>query len=218
MANNEKELLNLYEKASEIIDPSEIMIQEFLPGGPNYLFSFCPLFKNGKVLAKITAKRARQHPMDFGHASTYAEIVDIPEIEVIGEKFLRRISYYGLSEVEFKLDPRDDKYKVLEINARVWGWHTLAIRAGIDLPYLLYQDMLGEEVRTNSSLKNAKWIRLMTDIPTVISEICKGRMKIKDYLNSLKGKKEFAVFSLKDPLPFVAELLLFPYLWRKRGF
>ena len=218
LANNEKELLNLYEKASEIIDPSEIMIQEFLPGGPNYLFSFCPLFKNGKVLAKITAKRARQHPMDFGHASTYAEIVDIPEIEVIGEKFLRRISYYGLSEVEFKLDPRDDKYKVLEINARVWGWHTLAIRAGIDLPYLLYQDMLGEEVRTNSSLKNAKWIRLMTDIPTVISEICKGRMKIKDYLNSLKGKKEFAVFSLKDPLPFVVELLLFPYLWRKRGF
>jgi len=37
-------------------------------------------------------------------------------------------------------------------------------------------------------------------------------------LDSLKGEREFAVLSLKDPLPFVIELLLLPYLWRKRGF
>ena len=217
-ANNERELVNLYEKMRTIIDPSEIMIQEFIPGRPDYLFSFCPLFKNGKVLAGITAKRARQHPMDFGHASTYAETVDIPEIRQMGEQFLRMIGYYGLSEVEFKQDLRDGKYKLLEINARIWGWHTLAIRAGIDLPYLLYKDMIGEEVKTNSLPRQAKWIRLVTDIPTAVSEIIKGKMKIKDYLKSLKGEKEFAVFSLKDPLPFFVELILLPYLWRKRGF
>jgi D-aspartate ligase len=217
-ADNEKELLSFYQRMCSIIDPSEIMIQEFIPGRPNYLFSFCPLFKNGKVLARIVAKRARQHPMDFGNASTYAEIVDIPELEEMGTKFLEGIDYYGLSEVEFKQDPRDGQYKLLEINARIWGWHTLAIRAGIDLPYWLYLDMIGEKFETNSHPREARWIRLITDIPTVISEIVKGRMKITDYLKSLSGKKEFAVFSLSDPFPFIVEFILLPYFWRKRGF
>ena len=42
--------------------------------------------------------------MDFGHASTFAEIVDIPEIKEISEKFLNLIGYYGIGEVEFMQD------------------------------------------------------------------------------------------------------------------
>jgi hypothetical protein len=51
-----------------------------------------------------------------------------------------------------------------------------------------------------------------------MSEIMKGRMSPAEYVTSLKGKKEFAVFSLDDPLPFFAEILMIPYLWVKRGF
>jgi len=216
--NNKRELTEVFKKTLSIIDGSEIMIQDLIPGGPEYLFSFCSLFRGGEVLAKITARRARQHPMDFGHASTFVETVNIPELEEIGKKFLKIINYYGLSEIEFMEDPRDGKYKLLEVNARTWGWHTLAIRAGVDFPYLLYLNMLGETVKNSSFRQNIKWIRLTTDIPTVFTEIFKRKMKITDYLNSLKGEKEFAVLSLKDPLPFIIELLLLPYLWKKRGF
>ena len=216
--NNKKDLIEEFKKTATIIDSSEIMIQELIPGGPDYLFSFCSLFRNGKGLAKVTARRARQHPMDFGHASTYVETMNIPEIDGIGSKILQAMNYSGLSEVEFMQDPRDGKYKLLEVNARTWGWHTLAIRAGVDFPYLLYQDMLGEKVKNNPFRKNIKWVRLTTDIPTIIMEIFKGKMKIADYLSSLKGKKEFAVLSIEDPFPFIVELLMFPYLWRKRGF
>jgi len=59
---------------------------------------------------------------------------------------------------------------------------------------------------------------LVTDFPTAFIEILRGRMKITDYLTSMKGKKEFAVFSLYDPLPFFAEIGMIPYLWRKKGF
>ena len=89
-----------------------------------------------KIVTGIMARRARQHPMDFGHASTFAELVKIPEIQQIAEKFLSLIDYYGICEVEFIQDPRDGKYKLIEVNPRVWGWHTLAIAAGVDLPYL----------------------------------------------------------------------------------
>ncbi len=216
--DNRSKLVEEYTKAVSLVDSSVIMIQELIPGGANGLFSVGSLYKNGEFLGKVVARRTRQHPMDFGHATTYAETVDIPELEESAKKILGAMGYYGLSEVEFMLDPRDGKYKLLEINARPWGWHTLAIGAGVDLPYLSYQDMLGEKVRQNGFDKDAKWIRLVTDIPTVIREIFKGRMKLTDYISSLKGKKQFAVLSIKDPIPFVAELVLLPYLWKKRGF
>jgi predicted ATP-grasp superfamily ATP-dependent carboligase len=216
--NNKEELVRTYEYVCSIIEPSEVLVQEFIPGGPNHLYSFCPFFKDGEVLTSIMARRARQHPMDFGHASTFAELVDIPEIQKIAEKFLGLINYYGFAEVEFMQDPRDGNYKLIEVNPRVWGWHTIAIASGVDLPYLLYQDMIGEDMDVRLPIENLKWIRLITDVPTVLSEIIGGRLRIRDYLKSMKGKKEFAVFALNDPLPFLAEVALIPYLWVKRGF
>jgi len=216
--NNKEELVRTYEYVCSIIEPSEVLVQEFIPGGPNHLYSFCPFFKDGEVLTSIMARRARQHPMDFGHASTFAELVDIPEIQKIAEKFLSLINYYGFAEVEFMQDPRDGNYKLIEVNPRVWGWHTIAIASGVDLPYLLYQDMIGEEMDVRLPIDNLKWVRLITDVPTVLSEIIGGRLRIRDYLKSMKGKKEFAVFALNDPLPFLAEVALIPYLWVKRGF
>jgi len=218
LINNRDELKKIYNKVSFVIDPSEILIQDFIPGGPKQLYSFCPFFKEGKVVTSIMARRARQHPMDFGHATTFAELVDIPEMQSIAEKFLTLIGYYGIGEVEFMQDPRDGKFKLIEVNARPWGWHTLAIAAAVDLPYLLYQDMVGEKIVMPAPLKNMKWVRSITDIPTVFAEIIKGNMKFSDYLKSMKGKKEFAVFSLDDPLPFFMEIAMSPYLWSKKGF
>ena len=215
---NKNELAKIYRSVCKIIDPSEVLIQEFIPGGSKYLYSFCPFFKNGKSIAHITARRARQHPMDFGHASTFAELVNIPKLKEIGEKFLKSINYYGIAEVEFMQDIRDKSYKLLEVNPRVWGWHSLAIAAGIDLPYILYLDMIGKPNSFNSSVSTMKWFRLTTDLPTVFIEMLKGKIKLKDYINSIKGPKEFAVFNKADPIPFLVEILLLPYLWFKKGF
>jgi predicted ATP-grasp superfamily ATP-dependent carboligase len=144
--------------------------------------------------------------------------VDVPELEETARKILRAMKYHGLSEVEFMLDPRDSKYKLLEVNARLWGWQSLAIAAGVDLPYLSYLDMLGEKISQNGFAVGVKWIRLVTDVPTVMIELCKGRMTLNDYFRSLRGKKHFAVLSMAEPLPFFAELVILPYLWKRRGF
>jgi predicted ATP-grasp superfamily ATP-dependent carboligase len=216
--NNKEELMKIYSQVSSVIDPSEIIIQDFIPGGPKNLYSFCPFFKNRKTITGVAGRRARQHPMDFGHASTYVELVDIPELKNLAEKFLGLIDYYGIAEVEFMQDPRDHQYKLIEVNPRVWGWHTLAMAAGIDLPYLLYQDMIGEQIEVPLTTKQVKWVRLTTDIPTVFLEIAKRRMRISEYLASMSGKKVDAVMSVDDPLPFLAEVALIPYLLMKRGF
>ncbi len=156
--------------------------------------------------------------MEFGHASTFVELVNIPEMKSIAEKFLGLIGFYGIGEVEFMHDARDGQYKLIEMNPRVWGWHYLAVAAGVNLPYLLYQDMVGEKIEVPPLPETMKWVRLTTDIPTVFMEIMKGKMKIGEYVESMRGKKEDAVFSIRDPLPFVVEMALLPYLWVKRGF
>lgn len=216
--NNKEELIKTYQQVRDVIDPEEILVQDFIPGGPTNLYSFCPFFKDGKVITGVAGRRARQHPMDFGHASTYVELVDIPELRSLAEKFLGLINFYGIAEVEFMQDPRDNEYKLIEVNPRVWGWHTIAIAAGVDMPYLLYQDMIGQEIEVPPSLKQIKWTRLTTDIPTVFLEIIKGKMRVSQYMASMRGQKVDAVLSVDDPLPFVAEVALIPYLWIKRGF
>lgn len=216
--DSRERLADEFSRAVEVADGTQMMVQELIPGGSKNLFSVGSLFRRGDFLARVVARRPRQHPMDFGRATTYAETVSIPELEETAKKLLGAMGYCGLSEVEFMLDPRDGKYKLLEVNARAWGWHTIAIGAGVDLPYLSYLDALGERVRANGFAVGVKWVRLVTDLPTVVIELLKGRMTFGGYLASLKGRKQLAVLSSSDPLPFFAEVAMLPYLWKKRGF
>ncbi|RJQ51027.1 MAG: ATP-grasp domain-containing protein [Actinobacteria bacterium] len=219
-AETKDELARAYEWASGIVPPSEVMVQELIPAGTSGLFSLGALFKEGRLLAKVVARRLRQHPVDFGHATTYALTVDIPELEELGARVLAAAGYYGLAEVEFMRDPRDDKFKLLEINARVWGWHTLGRAAGIDLPYLLYLDAAGMRVPPMEQPgQGVKWLRPITDVPTAMGEIMRGRMGAAEYLGTLRGCRELAPpLCLDDPLPFLMEFVIAPYLWKKRGF
>jgi D-aspartate ligase len=217
--NDKAALVDEYTKAVTAIGPGQVlMVQELIPGRARQLFGVGSLCCHGQVLARVVVRRPRQHPMDFGHATTYAETVDVPELEEMTAKILAAMNYQGLSEVEFMFDQRDGKYKLLEINARPWGWHSIAIGAGVDLPYLSYLNMLGEEIKQDGFIKGVKWFRLVTDIPTSAIELLMGRMRLGDYLHSLRGRKYEAVFSLGDPLPFLVELLMLPYLFSKKGF
>lgn len=216
--DNRDALLRAFRLVTEHIPASEVLVQDLIPGGPSRLYSFCPFFKDGRTVAGVMARRSRQHPMDFGHASTFAEVVRIPEMQELAERFLSLIGYYGICEVEFMHDPRDNRYKLIEVNPRIWGWHALAIAAGVDLPHYVFQDMLGRDPLVQAPDPDAKWSHFTTDFPTVLLEMARGRMTWKRYRDSLKGKLRDAVFAREDPLPFLAELIMIPYLWVKRGF
>ncbi len=216
-ADNETELVCRYQYMASIIDPSEIMVQELIHGGPENLYSFCSLFGQGRVKAYIMARRPRQHPMDFGSSTTYAYTCGIPELKEQSERILSEIDYYGLSEVEFMYDPREGIFKLLEINARTWGWHTLGSKAGVNFSMLLFLDLNHEALPSHVFEKDIKWVRELTDVCIALQEIWRRRLNVSTYINSFKGKTEWAVYSVRDPLPFFVELFLSPYFWYKRG-
>jgi predicted ATP-grasp superfamily ATP-dependent carboligase len=217
--NNEAELIDFYERTAAIIDPSEILVQELIPGRTENLYSFVGFFKDGVTVAGMSARRLRQHPMEFGRASTYVESLNVPELETLATQFLKGIAYSGLAEVEFMYDQKDARFELLEVNPRIWGWHTITIQSGLDLPYLAYSDAIGQEFVTGPVREGVKWVRLVTDIPTAVPEILSGRLTLHQYLASMSGDIGFAVLSLSDPLPFIADLFLAPYNYLNgRGF
>jgi D-aspartate ligase len=217
-ANSHAELRTLFRKASDLAGEGEIMVQELIPGGGSQQFSYCAFFREGEAVGKMVVRRTRQHPLEFGRASTYVETVDIPVLEELSERFLREIDYYGLVELEYKLDPRDSQYKLLDVNARTWGYHSLGDRAGVDFSHMLYADQVGLPPQVCKGRAGVAWVRSITDLPAAAMGIVGGDTDWKSYFRSIKNCNVEAVFSPSDPLPGLAELALIPYLAIKRGF
>jgi D-aspartate ligase len=216
-AENSEELMRRYREAAAVVEEGEVIVQEMIPGDGESQFSYCALFKEGRGIAEMTVRRLRQHPSDFGRASTYVETVECPEIVEQSRRFLEAIDYYGLVEMEYKQDPLDHEFKLLDANARTWGYHSLGPAAGVDFPTLLMRDQLGLPVADVTARPGVRWIRLVTDVPNAVVDLRKRRIRALDYLRTLRGIDVESVFSWRDPAPGLYELGLLPYLLVKRG-
>ncbi len=218
-ADTRAELQARFRAAAELVGAGEVIVQELIPGSGETQLAYCAFFRDGRASASMVVRRLRQHPPLFGRASTFVETIEHPELEELSARFLRRIGYYGLVELEYKHDARDGQTKLLDVNARTWGYHSLGQRAGVDFPYLLYADQLSlpasGELRAPPGMF---WIRLATDVPTAAVELARGALDWRAYVRSLRVANVESVFSRDDLLPGLAELGLLPYLAVKRGF
>jgi D-aspartate ligase len=217
-ANSRDELKDLFQRATSHVGSNEVLVQEIIPGDGTCQFSCCMFIKDGRAIGTMEAQRWRQHPPEFGRAATFVESIELPVIEEPTLRFLRAINYYGLAEVEYKLDPRDGKYKLLDVNARTWGFHAIGSPAGVDFSYMLYADQIGEPLENCHGRSGVGWIRMVTDIPTSLQGILAGRLDLHTYVQTLREFRIESVFSSEDILPSIAEIALIPYLAVKRGF
>lgn len=215
-ADTPEELHRLFTRAQHEVGAEEILVQEIIPGEGSQQFSYCAYFRDGEAHGTLLARRQRQHPREFGRAATYVETAEVPVIEELSKRFLTEIDYKGLVEIEYKQDPRDGQYKILDVNARVWGFHALGLAAGVDFSYLQFADRLGIPISPCRGRAGIGWLRLITDLPTAISAILKGKLDIPSYLRSLRNTHIESVYSSRDPLPSLGELLLLPYLLVKK--
>ena len=89
------------------------------------------------------------------------ESIKNPELASLGVKLLKALNWYGVAMVEFKIDPRTNEPKLMEVNPRFWGSVALSIYAGIDLPYLLYKLAVEGDVESTKDYKvglQCRWL------------------------------------------------------------
>jgi predicted ATP-grasp superfamily ATP-dependent carboligase len=114
------------------------LIQEYIPPGGNACGVFLLFDINSEPKAVFAHKRLREFPLRGG-PSTLRESIHAPELVEMSTKLLKALNWFGIAMVEYKEDPRDGQFKLMEINPRFWGSLPLAILAGVDFPYLLYK-------------------------------------------------------------------------------
>lgn len=200
-AANIDELHQQYRIATEMVSPDEIMVQEVIPGGGASQVSVATFCVDGEVNQVMTARRRRQYPIDYGLGSSFVEAVYLPELIGPAERLLRYMRASGMVEVEFKQDPRDGVFKLLDINIRPWGWHTLCIACGLDLPYVQYLRMTGKPTPRMEPRYGVRWIRTATDVLAGIQETRANLTTPWQYARSLLGRNTYSVLNWRDPLP-----------------
>lgn len=215
-AEDRKALLACYDQAARVICSDDLIVQEVIPGGGQAQFSYAALSRKGHSLASIVARRTRQFPRDFGQFSTYVETMDEPGVSEPAERLLAASGYTGLVELEFKKDLRDGQFKILDVNPRIWGWHTLSRLAGVDFPYLLWLLANEKPVPELRGCAGKRWMYTSADLRVAFEDIVQGHLSLGGYLRSLRGPLESAIFAWDDPLPAVLDLPLLAWATGKR--
>jgi D-aspartate ligase len=139
---NAAELARAYEDAA----PYEPMVQELVPGGAEEMYTLGSyLSADGEALGLFSGRKLRQ-TRGFTGVARVGEAVWVDEVVEQGLALLRALSFHGISQVEMIRDPRDGRYKLIEVNPRLWQWHGLAAAVGVDLPWIAYRDLIGERL------------------------------------------------------------------------
>src|SRR4029077_10631265 len=145
------EVEDAYTRAEEFAP----MVQELVPGGDDTLYSVGSyLARDGRPLGVFSGRKLRQTPPGVGTCRV-GEAVWVQEAVDAALRLLEAFGYYGLSQVEFKRDPRDGGFKLMEITPRLWQWHGLATACGVDLPRIAYDDLVGESSPPPATMNGA---------------------------------------------------------------
>ena len=200
-----KKYLYLTKKGHRMIIQEEVIG----PDENNYMLDTC-LNTESKPLAFITSRKIRQNPPHFGVGS-FVKSTWEPLVAKLGFRLLKKLGFYGIANIDFKLDAKDNILKLLEINGRSHTQISLSKKCGQNLPYTLYKDITGNRQQhvdvTKCNFKtNERWVHLMIDILSMLEKRKNKEITLGEWLLSLKGTNTCGIFSIHDPIPFLSEL------------
>jgi D-aspartate ligase len=119
-------------------------VQELIPGGDDTLYTVGSyVSRDGRALGLFCGRKLRQTPPGIGTCRVGEAVWEQEPVDA-ALQLLDGFGYHGISQVEFKRDVRDGRFKLMEINPRLWQWHGLAAACGVDLPRIAYADLTGE--------------------------------------------------------------------------
>ena len=202
-----EDLLALYERCHEWADA--LLVQEWVEGGDECLTSCNAYFgRDGSPLATFVARKLRQWPPGTG-TSCLGEEVRNDEVLATTVRLFQAAGYRGLGYLEMKRDARTGRQVVIEANVgRPTGRSAIAEAGGVELLYTMYCDLTDRPLPAARTQRygGTRWIYWRRDVQSAFWYWRRGRLGIRDWARSWRGRKASAVLSLRDPMPFLADL------------
>lgn len=209
-ARNFAELMEAYGKVR--FHNLEVMLVEMIPGSDDLLCSYYTYMdEKGLPLFDFTKRIIRRYPENRGIACYH--ITDwIPEARDFGIRMFNHVGLLGLGNIEFKLDKRDGKLKIIECNARFTAANGLLVESGYDLGMLVYSRLVGKPHPVLKGKRYKQGLRLwypLEDLRAFLELRSKGELTFGTWLASLVHYQVLPYFRFTDPMPSLIIILRF---------
>jgi predicted ATP-grasp superfamily ATP-dependent carboligase len=224
-AQDANELRAIYERYRHFA--GSFLVQDWIVG-PDTNHYTCNVYfdHNAQPAVTFTTQKIRQWPPITGIASSRCECQNTVVVRETLRLF-QAANYRGLGYLEMKRDDRSGKHLIIEPNiGRPTGGSAIAEAGNVELLYTMYCDALGWPLPANrqQTFRGVKWIYWRRDLQSALYHWWRGELTLSEWWRSWRGPKVGALFSWRDPLPFLADVfnvlkaLIFPKERRKRNF
>ena len=185
----------------------EVLVQEAVPGPESSIESYhAYIDASGEIAGEFTGRKLRTYPRRYGY-STAVTITQSDEVTALGREISRRVGLRGVAKLDFKRGP-DGRLRLLEINPRFNLWHHPGAIAGVNLPALVYSDLVGVPRPASARRRpGVRWCNLAHDLQAARSE----GMSPARWLGWVLASEAKSGFAWDDPLPLPRAIL-----WRLR--
>ena len=144
LANNKEEFDAILNAIYGSSYQYHLILQEYIPGPDSQMRvmnCYCGKDKKVKLISLGHALLEEQSPEGIG---SYAAIINTVDRELSAQMkdFLEDIGYTGFANFDMKLDPRDGKYKLFEMNLRQGRSSFFVTAAGYNLATFLVNDLI----------------------------------------------------------------------------
>jgi D-aspartate ligase len=186
----------------------KVLLQQYVPG-PGSLHYFVDGFmdRNGSMTGVLARRRLRMYPLDFGNSSF---VVTVPPEEAADaieslRTLLGDLGFRGIFSAEFKRDPRDGLFRLIEVNARAWWYVEFTARSGVDVCTMAYRDALEEPVPVASAYRvGARLVYPYYDFFACREDPDRGDPSIPRGYRAWIGAQQ-PLFNWSDPWPALRE-------------
>lgn len=126
----------LVKKCSDILPYTAIVLQEYFIGDG---VGVEILADRGEIKYAFQHKRLHELPLTGGGSCLRQSVAINPQLLAYSTQIIKQLNWHGVAMVEFKHCEQTNESRLIEINGRFWGSLPLAVNAGADFPYYLYQ-------------------------------------------------------------------------------
>jgi D-aspartate ligase len=205
VAQDPAELLESYGLMESAQAPN-VMLQEYIPGVADANWMFNGYFDaDSRSRVSFTGVKLRQAPPDAG-ATTLGVCKFNHEVTETTERFMGAVGYRGILDIDYRLDRRDGRYKLLDVNPRIGSsFRLFAAADGTDVLQAMYLDLTGQELPSPAAQQEGRrWIVEPQDLQTSLCHLRRGELTVHDWLKSVRRVDEAAWWARDDPRPFFA--------------
>lgn len=195
-----------------------VIVQEIVPGDDR-TFERVHLYLNsrGEVGAEIHHKTTRLSPPGYGVMRAGFTVPPNQEVRDLALRLLTSAGYQGVAGFQFKRNRDTNELVFIEVNGRVPRSVQIDIAAGVDLPWIIYQDIVKDVQLPSPSYEETVWIEFWPDVLNAILNDDKAEFSLREFVKPyLAHRKTFAVLSMSDPKPMLKQTAMLPAIGRRK--